>query len=209
MHRLLCRKSERQQGFTLIELLVVIAIIGTLAALFSGNIITALRKGDQTTCMNNLGNMGKLAQSYSFENRNNYPVAKGKPPAAYESLQKLVNFLRDEVKPSMFVCPSSGFFPAETDEDDRFVLDETSCTYAWLGRPMRNDAKGTVPLGSDIAWKNEDATEGNHIDFLQVVYADTSVSLVYNPDMEVVPDGAKTLPEGSGLPKGLVGNGDN
>lgn len=209
MLRLSCRKSEHQQGFTLVELLVVIAIIGTLAALFSGNIISALRKSDETTCRNNLRNLGGLARTYSYSNSQLFPVGKGKPPIAFESLQKLANYLKDEVKPSMFVCPSSGFLPAETDDNGRFVLDEYTSSYAWLGRPLRNDAAGTVALGSDVAWKNEDGTEGNHIDFLLVVFADASVSTLYNPDMEVVPDGATTLSEGTVLPKGLVGNATN
>ena len=104
------------EGFTLVELLVVIAIIGTLAALFSGNILSALRKGDEVSCTNNLRNMGQSAIAYALDKRF-FPVAKGKNPPAYESLNVLVNSGEgSDLSPDVFICPSSLEIAAEKDE---------------------------------------------------------------------------------------------
>ena len=95
---------ERSDGFTLVELLVVIAIIGTLAAMFSGNILSALRKGDEVSCTNNLRNMGQAAIAYALD-RNFFPVAKGKNPPAYESLNVLLSSSEgSDLSPDVFVA---------------------------------------------------------------------------------------------------------
>jgi prepilin-type N-terminal cleavage/methylation domain-containing protein/prepilin-type processing-associated H-X9-DG protein len=60
--------NKRTVGFTLVELLVVIAIIGVLAALFLGAISKAMGVGRDTTCMNNLNQVGKGFKGYAQDN---------------------------------------------------------------------------------------------------------------------------------------------
>ncbi|MDG1455257.1 MAG: type II secretion system protein [Planctomycetota bacterium] len=183
------------EGFTLVELLVVIAIIGTLAALFSGNILSALRKGDEVSCTNNLRNMGQAAIAYSLEKRF-FPVAKGKNPPAYESLNVLVNSgAGSDLSPDVFICPSSLEVPAEKDADSNFILDEDSCSYAWLGKRTKSSTSADTALGSDdsVANKEEEIDE-NHEGFLMVVYAGGDVRKMT----------VEEIPEGRSLPKRLV-----
>ncbi len=188
-------RGRGAEGFTLVELLVVIAIIGTLAALFSGNILSALRKGDEVSCTNNLRNMGQSAIAYALDKRF-FPVAKGKNPPAYESLNVLVSSGEgSDLSPEVFICPSSLEVAAEKDSDGNFVLDEDSCSYAWLGQRTKSSTATDTALGSDdsIADK-ENGIEENHEGFVMVVYAGGDVKKV----------NADELPEGRVLPKRLV-----
>ena len=188
-------RGRGAEGLTLVELLVVIAIIGTLAALFSGNILSALRKGDEVSCTNNLRNMGQSAIAYALDKRF-FPVAKGKNPPAYESLNVLVSSGEgSDLSPDVFICPSSLEIAAEKDSDGNFVLDEDSCSYAWLGQRTKSSTSTDTALGSDdsIADK-ENGVEENHEGFVMVVYAGGDVKKV----------NADELPEGRVLPKRLV-----
>ena len=195
-HEKTSRDRARSEGFTLVELLVVIAIIGTLAAMLSPTIITALNKGDEATCTNNLKNIGQAAIAYSFDRRF-FPVAKGKNPPAYESLNVLLNSSEGEVlSPEVFICPASTDERAEKDSDGDFVLDEYSNSYAWLGKKTKAATDAGTILGCDdsIVDKENDIDE-NHDGFIIVVYADSSVKKLEESE----------LTEGEDLPKNLVG----
>ena len=187
--------QQREDGFTLVELLVVIAIIGTLAALFSGNILSALRKGDEVSCTNNLRNIGQAAIAYSLEERF-FPVAKGKNPPAYESLNVLLGSRQgSDLSPDVFVCPASTDDKAEKDDDDKFILDEMTNSYGWLGKKTKASTSASTPLGSDdsVAVKANGIDE-NHDGFLMVVYAGGDVQKVEATDIK----------EGRDLPGNLV-----
>jgi prepilin-type N-terminal cleavage/methylation domain-containing protein len=188
--------KARSQGFTLVELLVVIAIIGTLAAMFSANILSALRKGDEVSCTNNLRNLGQAAISYSLDKRF-FPVAKGKSPPAYMSFTVLLDSNEgSDLSPGVFICPSSLDEKAKKDSDGKFVLDELNCSYAWLGKRTKSSTSASTPLGSDdsIADKENDIEE-NHEGFVIVVYAGGDVSKL----------DASEIPEDRDLPGSLVG----
>ena len=67
-------KSDRR--FTLIELLVVIAIIAILAAILLPALQSARMRAQSTSCISNLNQMGKIAQTYFNDHRSFYPVGR-------------------------------------------------------------------------------------------------------------------------------------
>lgn len=64
---------KTQKGFTLIELLVVIAIIAILAAILFPVFVNAREKARQTSCLNNMGQLGKALKMYLDDSCGVYP----------------------------------------------------------------------------------------------------------------------------------------
>src|ERR1700743_1873953 len=64
-------------GFTLIELLVVIAIIAILAALILPALASSKQKAYQTSCLNNLRQVGINIQMFGSDNQDTMPGYNG------------------------------------------------------------------------------------------------------------------------------------
>jgi len=67
---------QSEKGFTLIELLVVIAIIAILAALLFPAVSAAKRKGQRTTCLNNLRQINLGVRMYSDDSNDTGRIVK-------------------------------------------------------------------------------------------------------------------------------------
>lgn len=67
------RHSNSEKAFTLVELLVVIAVIAILAALLLPVLTAAKRKASQTTCLNNLKQLGLGMKIYINDNSDVFP----------------------------------------------------------------------------------------------------------------------------------------
>lgn len=104
--------KARIKGFTLIELLVVIAIIAILAALLVPAVSSALERGRQAMCTNNLHQIGIAMTLYSNDHDGFWP-----PPKVGDIMwSKLVgDYLPqrgdNDTSPEheVFACPSNGF----------------------------------------------------------------------------------------------------
>ena len=76
-----------RRSFTLIELLVVIAIIAILAAILLPALQSARARAQQSTCINNLKQMGMVARNYTDDHRGFWPGNSGTKPSASKSSQ--------------------------------------------------------------------------------------------------------------------------
>jgi prepilin-type N-terminal cleavage/methylation domain-containing protein len=61
---------RRQKGFTLIELLIVVAIIGILSSLLIPNIMVAIQKTKQKSCMSNIMFLATGCTDYTIDHGN-------------------------------------------------------------------------------------------------------------------------------------------
>jgi len=96
--------SSRRRGFTLIELLVVIAIIAILAALLLPSLVRAKEKAKQTSCKNNLHEIGIALELYLTDFKQ-YPGDYSATHNCYVWTSRLFNSMGDNR--AAFGCPSA------------------------------------------------------------------------------------------------------
>lgn len=107
-------RNTRTLAFTLIELLVVIAIIGILAGMLFPVFSNARERGNQTSCMSNMKQIGIALYSYLQDNDDRFPLNRFPPPgasldsivapAAYNWKHAIYPLVRNR---EVFRCPSN------------------------------------------------------------------------------------------------------
>ena len=150
-------------------------------------------------CAGNLREMAKSAMIYmEVSGKSLFPLGEGRSPSAHDSLNVMVRFYGSAKKlnPKLFICPEwRDGEAAEIDEEDKYVLDEFSLSYAWTReRLSERPRRGYQALASDKHWRTEqDYCKSGHIGGVNVVNTDSSIDWI--PAAELGPNG---------LPKGLT-----
>jgi hypothetical protein len=107
----------------------------------------------------------------------------------------MLEYDQEGLTPELFTCPEGEATPAQVDDEQKFLLDETSCAYSWAGRPVKNTTR--AHLSSDKYTDGYEDELGMHLGHkggMNVLWTDNSIKFVEEVD----------LPEDTLLPQGLV-----
>jgi prepilin-type N-terminal cleavage/methylation domain-containing protein len=187
-----------RRGFTLVELLVVISIIAIIAGLVVPVLLSGRGKAYQVQCISNLRQLCGAASQFA-DKKNYWPIdTKSSEPRAHDSLNVLLRSSYGEnLEPEHFDCPAGDGVRAEVDAESegtkgpKFLLDESSNDYAWIGKRLSMANTKRRPVGADKYYADQAGEEhGGHSKCMIVVYTDSSTKALEDEELpEDLPDG--------------------
>jgi len=157
---------KRKSDFTFVELVIVIAIFAIAAVVFNGccpPLATARERSHQTSCRNNLKQIGTALEIYSSCNRDWLPAGPAKGPeggndytaeefyttdngrAAGFELLRTNDFLTDYM---VYICPSSSAKAGKGTDSLNWAGNNLS--YAYKPGMVKGDSSATGRPGSGV-----------------------------------------------------------
>lgn len=167
-------------------------------AVLAGFSLTGRDLRHRASCKSNLVFLARSVYFYAEASDGHLPVADGDHPAAHESANVLVDFFGSgtSLPPKLFVCPASAEGPAAMDENGKYQLDESTCSYAWTRHRGPLASSEVIPVASDKVFLTEKGgwwSRGRgHVGGVNIVYSDGSVDFVFMEEFDPEMD----LPEG-------------
>jgi prepilin-type N-terminal cleavage/methylation domain-containing protein len=170
---------NRAQGFTLIEILVVITIIASLAGAVLILVPRIQEKQRQTSCANNLRQLGGTYTSESME-KPGLPPQVGASLWLYYRQKHFIQKGREEV----LICPGDNSVKRPANEADQARYDDINladppldaCSYMardFITYPLSNEAESAQIIGCDR--NGSDFKTPNHRDGLNILFDDGAV----------------------------------
>lgn len=134
-----------RHGFTLIELLCVITIIGLLAGLLMPVTQSMISKARDTTCMNNLRQIGMAANSAANDNDNKYPIIEiDENGQIVGSVFETPALPMDQALAPYGITPASLQCPADLRGPNNFAIQNPHSSYMWA--PYSEDTSSATPV---------------------------------------------------------------